>query len=74
MYEVKRISLSFVQACIIQVAVSETYDSPWSNCKNGIALSYRLSSLGNVPLLYRLNLDQITFDMILRVLAQQGHL
>lgn len=39
-----------------------------------IALSYRSSSLGNVPLLCRLNLDQITFDMILRVLAQQGHL
>lgn len=30
-----------------------------------IALSYRSSSLGNVPLLCRLNLDQITFDMIL---------
>lgn len=39
-----------------------------------IALSHRSSSLGNVPLLCRLNLDQITFDMILRVLAQQGHL
>lgn len=28
MYEIKTTSLSFVLACIIQLAVSETYESP----------------------------------------------